>query len=90
MATGYAQFAGVGLHFAVTILVFAYGGYRLDLWLDSSPWFLLVGVFVGFAGGLISLVKKITKVTASGGGTGKEASRPNDHSADHSLDDSPS
>ena len=66
LSSGYARFAGVGIHFAVTILVFAYGGYRLDLWLDSSPWFLLVGVFLGFFGGLVSMVSKIQKVTAAG------------------------
>ena len=64
MGAGYARYAGVGVHFAVTILVFAYGGYRLDLWLDTSPWFLLIGVFVGFFGGMLSLVNRVKKVTA--------------------------
>ncbi|MFT5463781.1 MAG: F0F1-type ATP synthase assembly protein I, partial [Planctomycetota bacterium] len=87
VGAGYGQFAGVGLHFAVTILVFAYGGYRLDLWLDTSPWFLLVGVFVGFAGGLISMIKKISKVSASLGTSGKTASNSGPASDDSPSDD---
>lgn len=55
----YARYAGLGLQFAATIALFALGGWWLDGWLGSSPWLLILGVFTGFMGGLISLVKKV-------------------------------
>jgi F0F1-type ATP synthase assembly protein I len=53
------RFAGVGVQFAGTIGVFAYAGYWADGKLDSSPWLMIVGVFMGFGGGLVSLVHKL-------------------------------
>ncbi|HED65744.1 MAG TPA: AtpZ/AtpI family protein [Planctomycetes bacterium] len=52
------RFAGVGLHFGATIGFFAWLGYWADGKLGSSPWLLLVGVFLGFGLGLWSLVSK--------------------------------
>ncbi len=54
------RYTGVGIQFAATIGIFAWLGHRTDVWLGSSPWFLLVGVFLGFAGGLVSLIKKFS------------------------------
>jgi F0F1-type ATP synthase assembly protein I len=53
------RFAGVGVHFAATIGVFALLGYWADRFLGTSPWLLLVGVFLGFGLGLTSLVAKL-------------------------------
>ena len=55
-----AEFAGIGLQFALVILVFTGVGYWLDKRLGSSPWFLLVFVFLGAAGGFYSMVRKVT------------------------------
>ena len=55
----YARYGGLGLQFAMTIAVFALGGWWLDGKLGWSPWLLLTGVFLGFFGGLISMVKKV-------------------------------
>ncbi len=54
-----AQFAGVGLQFAATIVVFAFAGIWLDKKLGSSPWFVLVGVFVGAAAGFFSIYRQL-------------------------------
>jgi ATP synthase protein I len=54
------QFAGIGLQFAATILVFALGGYWLDRKLGSSPWILLICVFAGAAGGFYSMYQRVT------------------------------
>ena len=35
------------------------GGYELDSWLNTSPWLLIVGLLVGFAGGLFGLMLKL-------------------------------
>lgn len=58
-ADSYTRFAGVGLQFAATIGLFAWGGYALDNRLGSSPWMLIIGVFLGFAGAMISLVRRV-------------------------------
>ena len=52
------RYSGLGLQFAASVALFALGGPWLDGRMGSSPWFLLVGVFLGFAGGLISILKK--------------------------------
>lgn len=34
-------------------------GYFLDRWLETSPWFLLAGIGVGFAAGLRNLMRSV-------------------------------
>ncbi|MFN0208081.1 MAG: AtpZ/AtpI family protein [Planctomycetota bacterium] len=48
-----------GLEFALTILVFVGIGWWLDGWLNTSPWLLVVFLFVGFSSSLYLLVKKV-------------------------------
>jgi F0F1-type ATP synthase assembly protein I len=55
-----AEFAGIGVQFAFTILVFVFLGVWLDRRLGTSPWLLLVFVFVGAAGGFYSMYRRIT------------------------------
>jgi F0F1-type ATP synthase assembly protein I len=54
------EFAGIGLQFALTIAVFSFAGVWLDRRLGTSPWLLLICVFVGAAGGFFSMFRKIT------------------------------
>ena len=56
--TDYGRYAGVGLQFALTFMLFGALGYWLDETWNTRPWFLIVGVFVGAAGAFVSLVKK--------------------------------
>lgn len=59
-ATGdLARYSGLGLAFAATLGVFALAGRWLDARLGTSPWFLIGGVFLGFALGFRSLVHKV-------------------------------
>ena len=51
-----ARYAGVGLQFAGTFLVFGLGGYYLDQWLGSEPWLMIICIFLGATGGFIHLV----------------------------------
>lgn len=37
----------VGLAMALSIAIGAYGGYWVDRWLDTSPWFSLIGLGMG-------------------------------------------
>lgn len=55
-----AQFAGIGFQFALTILVFVFVGVWLDRRLGTTPWLLLVCVFVGAAGGFYSMYRRIS------------------------------
>lgn len=45
------RFSHLGIMFALVIGGFAYGGNWLDTRFDTSPLFLFLGTFLGFAGG---------------------------------------
>lgn len=53
-----SEFAGIGIQFALVILIFTAGGIWLDRRLGTSPWLLLVCVFLGAAGGFYSIYQK--------------------------------
>lgn len=48
---------GAALTLAAAVALFAFGGYRLDLALDSSPVFVLVGLALGALGGFIHVLR---------------------------------
>ena len=56
-----SEFAGIGVQFAVTIVVFAFAGIWLDGKLGTSPWLVLVMVLGGSALGFWSLVRRTTR-----------------------------
>jgi F0F1-type ATP synthase assembly protein I len=70
----YLRYAGVGIQFAGTFLVTGALGWWLDGKLGTSPWLLLVGIFLGAAGGFYSLVLKVS---------------PPKHAAEQKTDDAP-
>lgn len=53
------ELAGIGLQFALTILVFVFAGVWLDRHLGTTPWLLLICVFVGAAGGFYSMYRRV-------------------------------
>ena len=55
-----ADFAGVGLQFAVAIIAFLFAGQWLDNRLDTRPVFTIAGVFVGSGGAFYNMYRKIT------------------------------
>ena len=55
-----SEFAGVGLQFAVSILVFVYAGQWLDRKLGTAPWMLMLGVFLGAGASFYSMYRKLT------------------------------
>ena len=65
------EFAGVGIQFAVVILVFTAAGVWLDRRLGTSPWLVIVCVFAGAAGGFYSMIRKLTKAQAAQARDGK-------------------
>ena len=54
-----ADFAGVGVQFAVAIIVFVFAGQWLDNRLGTNGLFTIAGVFVGGAGAFYSMYRKI-------------------------------
>jgi len=53
------DFAGAGIQFALTLVLFVFLGNWLDRRLGTGPLFILLGVFVGGGGGLYSLYRKV-------------------------------
>ncbi|HVS18652.1 MAG TPA: AtpZ/AtpI family protein [Planctomycetota bacterium] len=58
----FARYAGLGVQFGAAVVLFTLGGAALDRWAGTSPLFLLVGVALGFTGGLISLIRQVPRV----------------------------
>ena len=56
---GASDLAGVGLHFALSVLLFVYAGQWLDRRMGTGPLFLIVGVFLGAAGSFYSMYRKL-------------------------------
>jgi len=57
---GGAEFAGIGVQFALTLLVFVAAGIWIDRRLGTSPWLLIVCVFAGAGGGFYSMIRRVT------------------------------
>ena len=53
------QYLGVGMQFAGAIVLFLFVGQWLDERLGTSPWLLLLGVFVGAGAGFYSLYRQL-------------------------------
>lgn len=54
-----ATYAGVGIQFAIALVLFALAGNWLDQRLGSSPIFLILGVFLGAAAAFYSMYRKL-------------------------------
>ncbi len=54
-----SRYAGIGLQFTVSILLFLYAGQWLDRKLGTSPLFLLLGVFLGAGAAFYSMYRKL-------------------------------
>ncbi len=54
-----SSFAGVGLQFAISIVLFLFLGQWADRVLGTSPVFLLTGVFIGGGAAFYSMYRKV-------------------------------
>ena len=50
-------YSTIGMQLAITLLLFLYGGYKLDEHYDSGPWFVVLGTFLGMAAGFYNLLR---------------------------------
>ncbi|HVE77412.1 MAG TPA: AtpZ/AtpI family protein [Gemmatimonadaceae bacterium] len=55
-----SQFAGIGIQFALAIVLFLYAGQWVDRRLGTAPWFLLLFVFLGAGGAFYGMYRKLT------------------------------
>ena len=54
-----AAYLGLGLQFGLAIILFMFVGKWADAQLGTSPWLLILGVFVGAAGGFYSIYRRL-------------------------------
>ena len=54
-----APYLNIVYTFFGSIILFGYGGYLLDEWLDRAPVFLISGVFLGFGLGFYRMIKVV-------------------------------
>ena len=59
---GIARFFGLGFAFIVTLGVLTTAGFFVDKLLGTLPLFLLVGLAIGFAGGLYYVYQALKKL----------------------------
>ena len=52
-------YAGLGLQFAISILIFLFVGQWADKKLGTSPWLLIAGVFLGAAAAFYSIYRRL-------------------------------
>jgi F0F1-type ATP synthase assembly protein I len=58
----YIRFAGIGFTFVLILVVFGAIGFFVDSELGTLPLFLLIGLVIGFAGGLYYLYRALEKL----------------------------
>jgi F0F1-type ATP synthase assembly protein I len=54
-----SDFAGIGLQFAVSIILFVFAGQWVDRRLGTGPLFLILGMFLGAGGAFYSMYRKL-------------------------------
>lgn len=51
------QLSTVGLSFVLALVLGFGGGFFLDRWLGSAPWFTFLGFFAGLAAGIVNVYR---------------------------------
>jgi len=54
----YSRWFGFGLEFCGVMAVFSFLGYKLDQTFNTSPWLMIIGFFLGFAGMFYLILKE--------------------------------
>ncbi len=59
-------YSTLGIQLAFFMVLFVYGGYRLDNYFNTTPWLLVTGAFLGMGSGLYNLIKGMRQMKMSG------------------------
>lgn len=68
-----SRYAGLGIQFAATLLLFVGAGIWLDGKLGTSPWLLIVGVLLGGTGAFYAILRAVPPARGA-----RDANQPND------------
>lgn len=63
--SGMARGMRIGTEFIAAVLVGAGIGYLIDLGLGTSPWGLLILLLMGFAAGILNVIRVVTEMNAA-------------------------
>jgi ATP synthase protein I len=63
--SGLARGMRIGTEFIAAILVGAGLGYLIDLGLGTSPWGLLILLLMGFAAGILNVIRVVAEMNAA-------------------------
>lgn len=64
-ASGISRGLRLGSEFAAAILVGSGIGYFLDQWLGTGPWIMLVMLLIGFAAGIMNVIRAVAEMNAA-------------------------
>jgi ATP synthase protein I len=53
--------AGIGLTLVIATAGATIGGYFIDRWFGTTPWFTLIGLGVGIAAGFLDLIRTLKR-----------------------------
>ena len=53
------DYLSLGFEIVAPIVLFMFAGYMVDGWVDSQPWFLLIGALLGIAVGFYNLFRRV-------------------------------
>jgi F0F1-type ATP synthase assembly protein I len=73
------EFLTLGIQLALAVLVFFFLGRWLDEKFGTAPWLMIVGLFVGATGGLVSFFRSAMKMGAEQDREAEEERRKRDH-----------
>ncbi len=63
VVNAYGRYATLGIQFVASMCVLGFAGYWVDGKLGTSPWLLILGLFLGAAGGFYSLLLAVPSAT---------------------------
>lgn len=76
--TGWGKGLRLGSEFVAAILVGLAIGWLLDMWLNTTPWLMLVMLMFGFAAGVLNVVRSAAEMNKAANPPTAAKGAPND------------
>lgn len=61
----YGIYGAAGLQLAISVVAFLFIGDYVDRKLNTSPWFTVTGLILGFIGGMVNLIRIVQRINIS-------------------------